>query len=449
MKTSSEVNAPRILLGGYLGIISIGTLLLLSPAATRNGISFIDALFTASSSLCVTGLIVKDTALDFTLFGKGVILILIQIGGLGYMTLSTAFFFLLGRKISLRDRLLFRESINIFSYDNLRRFAWRVLRITLVLELIGTLLFLIVFLRYFDPLTAFGHALFHGVSAFCNAGLSSFSENLALFSDSYIVMFTAAFLFISGGLGFIVISDLYNVVIKRSKSALALHTVIVLRASLILTALGTLFIFFHEGHRSLHAYSSLHRLAISFFQAAAPRTAGFNLVSISIFSPVTWTLLMIYMFIGASPGGTGGGIKTTTFVVLMKWFKGLLLGRYGDDITTLKRRIPAEQAFRSFAITALAGITTLAAFFIIMIIDQPPPMKALFEILSALGTVGLSLGSSINHSCSFVFDLSFIGKLTIILVMIVGRIGPLTIGSAMLRRHSIDYKYTTEEVVIG
>ena len=334
MKIIKEINAPRLLIFGYLGIIGIGTLLLLLPFATNNGISVIDALFTASSGICVTGLIVKNTALDFTLFGKCVLLTLIQIGGLGYMTLSTTFFFFLGRKVSLRDRVLFKESINVLSFENLKRFAWRVFRITIALELTGTLLLYIFFVRRFDPLTALGHAFFHSVSAFCNAGFSSFSENLGLFSNSIAVPLIAAALFIIGGLGFIVISDIYTVLIKRTKKQLSLHTVIVLRTTLAFIVFGTIFILLREGHHALKSYTFIEKLLFSFFQAVTPRTAGFNTFTISLFSPITLLMFMFFMFIGASPGGTGGGIKTTTFVLLLKWIKELLLGRYGDDIST-------------------------------------------------------------------------------------------------------------------
>ncbi|MEO0190667.1 MAG: potassium transporter TrkG, partial [candidate division WOR-3 bacterium] len=170
-----EINPARILIFGYVGIIIIGAILLLLPLSTTNGISFIDALFTSTSALCVTGLIVKNTATDFTFFGKLIILLLIQIGGLGYMTLSTSFFFFLGKKISLRDRMLFKESINVLSYDNLMRFAWRIFRITFVVEMVGAVLFYLCFIQKFSPPVAAGHAIFHSISAFCNAGFSTFS----------------------------------------------------------------------------------------------------------------------------------------------------------------------------------------------------------------------------------------------------------------------------------
>jgi len=446
---SREINAPRILIGGYLGIIAIGTILLLLPVSTKNGISFIDSLFTASSALCVTGLIVKNTALDFTLFGKSVMLTLIQIGGLGYMTLSTTFFFFIGRKISLRDRLLFKESINLLTFENLRRFAWRVFRITIVVELLGTALLYSSFAQKFSPLSALGHAFFHSVSAFCNAGFSTFSENMALFSDSISAPLVVAVLLIFGGIGFVVVSDIYTTIIKRAKKKLALHTIIALRTTIALIVIGTAFILFVEYNRSLFHLPFHQKLVHAFFQAVTPRTAGFNTMSVALFSPVVIVMLMVFMFIGASPGGTGGGIKTTTFSLLLHWAKELLLGRYGKDIIASKRRIPIEQAYRAFLLFILSGFTIGAAFFLMMLVENQTPLKVMFEIFSAFGTVGLSLGSAVNPFCSFVYDLSVFGKLIIISVMIAGRVGTLTIGSAILKPHLLEYSYPEEPIVVG
>ncbi len=449
MTASREINAPRILIFGYLSIIGIGTVLLLLPASTTKGISFIDAFFTASSALCVTGLIVKNTALDFTLFGKGVILTLLQVGGLGYMTLSTTFFFFIGRKISLRDRMLFKESINLLTFENLRRFAWRVFRITIVIELVGAALLYPAFARMFEPATAIGHAFFHSVSAFCNAGFSTFSQNLALFSGSVSAPLVVAVLLILGGIGFVVVSDIYMTVVRREKKKLALHTAIVLRMTLALIVAGTALIFVVERNHSMLGMPLHQQLIHSFFQAVTPRTAGFNTMNIALFSPVVIVMLMFFMFIGASPGGTGGGIKTTTFSLLLRWAKELMLGRHGKDITALKKRIPLEQAYRAFLIVFLSTLTVTAAFFIILLAEHQSPLKVLFELFSAFGTVGLSLGSAVNPACSFAYDLSAFGKVIIVCVMIAGRVGTLTIGSALLRPHPLEYSYPEEPIVVG
>ncbi|MEO0184525.1 MAG: TrkH family potassium uptake protein [candidate division WOR-3 bacterium] len=449
MNQKREINPARILVFGYITIIVIGTALLCLPFSTTNSISIIDSFFTATSALCVTGLIVKNTAVDFTIWGKLIILLLIQIGGLGYMTLSTSFFFFLGKKISLRDRMLFKESINILSYDNLMRFAWRIFRITAVVEIIGAILLYFCFRQKFGTTTAAGHAIFHSISAFCNAGFSTFSENLALFSDSWAVPVVSALLIVTGGIGFVVISDIYYVLIKRLRKDLSVHTKIVLYTTLVLIILGTVFIFFNEEQRSLVQYPLSMKIVHSIFQAIAPRTAGFNTVNISLFSPVTIFLLVILMFIGASPGGTGGGIKTSTFTLLLMWIKELLYGRYRNDVTAMKKRIPIEQAMRSFLLMSLSFSSILIAFFVIMLLDQPDPVKLVFEIFSAFGTVGLSLGSGIHPGCSYAFDFSVISKLIVIFVMLIGRVGTLTLGSALIKPHPLDFSYPEESIVIG
>ncbi|MEO0142496.1 MAG: TrkH family potassium uptake protein [candidate division WOR-3 bacterium] len=448
MKIMWEINPARLLISGYIIIILIGAILLSLPFATTRGISFIDALFTSTSAVCVTGLIVKNTALDFTLWGKLIILILIQIGGLGYMTLSTTFFYFLGKKISLHERILFKESLNLLNYENLMRFAWRVLRITIVLELIGTVLYYIEFSRNFSPLVALGHSIFHSVSSFCNAGFSTFSENLSFYSNSKLVPLTCAILLIIGGIGFVVISDIYYVLIKRTKKGLALHTKMVLKTTVFLVLFGTIFIFLTEGNTVLKNYPLDQKIINSFFHAVTPRTAGFNTVDISLFSSPTIFLIIIFMFIGASPGGTGGGVKTTTIMLLWKWVKELLLGNY-NNITIMKKRIPHEQVFRAFLLIFSSGLLIFLCFFVVLIIERTAPLKLLFEMFSAFGTVGLSLGSDMNPFCNFSFDLSIFGKLAIIFLMICGRVGTLTLSHTLIRAKPREFIYPEESIIVG
>lgn len=449
MKFVREIKPARLLVLGYFSIIIIGAFLLSLPFATTDEISIVDALFTSCSAVCVTGLIVQDTALDFTIWGKLIILILIQIGGLGYMTLSTTFFYFLGKKTSLRDRILFKESVNLFTYDNLMRFAWRILRITLIVELIGAILFYLHFVRKFDPWVAAGHAIFHSISAFCNAGFSTFSENLMLFGDSWSVSLLASMLIITGGIGFVVISDIYYVLIKKAKKEFSLHTKIVLRTTFTLLILGTLFIFLIEGQKSLARYPFFLKLIHSFFHAVTPRTAGFNMVNISSFLPVTLFVIILFMFIGASPGGTGGGVKTSTFALLVLWLKELLLGRYKSDVTVMHKRIPQEQAMRAFLMIGLSLTFILLSFFLILLIEGAKPLKLIFEIFSAFGTVGLSLGSDFISCCSYATDFTPFSKLIIIFLMLIGRVGTLTIGSAFIKTHNLDFSYPEEPIIVG
>jgi len=365
------------------------------------------------------------------------------------MTLSTTFFYFLGKKISLHDRILFKESLNLLTYDNLMRFAWRIFRITIFFEAVGTGLFYLVFSKQFPPLIALGHSFFHSVSSFCNAGFSTFSENLTLYGHSYSVPIFCAFLIITGGIGFVAISDMYYVFIKREKKGLSLHTKIVLKTTAFLIIFGTIFIFLMESNRGLSNYSPGEKIINSFFQAVTPRTAGFNTVNISLFSPLTVIFIMFLMFIGASPGGTGGGIKTSTFALLLLWVRELLFGRYGEDITAMKKRIPQEQAFRAFLLAFTSILLIILSFFLIQTIDQGQPLKLLFEIFSAFGTVGLSLGSKLNPNCNFSFDLSISGKLIIIFLMISGRVGPLTLSNALITAKKREFIYPEESIVIG
>ena len=365
------------------------------------------------------------------------------------MTLSTTFFYFLGKKISLRDRIMFKASASLFTYENLMRFSWRIFRITIIVELAGAIILYTSFSRHFAPLPALGHSIFHAVSAFCNAGFSTFSNNLSNYSTSYIVPLTCIFLIITGGIGFIAISDIYYVLVKKAKKELTLHTKIVLKTTAILIILGTAIIFLLEGKNSLGHFPLIHKFITAFFHAITPRTAGFNMVNISLFSYLSIIVIMIFMFIGASPGGTGGGIKTTSFALILVWVKELLFGRYGNDITLMKKRVPVEQALRAFLLIFSSIFLIFASFFIIILIDQPAPFKLLFEVFSAFGTVGLSFGSNIKSSCSFSFDLSGIGKLIIIFMMLSGRVGTLTVSHALFKSHSREFTYPEESIVIG
>lgn len=449
MRKTREINPGQFLILGYLCIIALGAAALTVPGMTRQGITPVDAIFTATSAVCVTGLIVKDTAVDFTLIGKIVILVLIQIGGIGYMTLSTTFFFFWGRRVSLRNRLVFKESANLLNYDNIGRFAWRVFRITLAVEAAGMLVLFLAFLRSYAPLHALGHACFHSVSAFCNAGFSTFSENLTRHADSYLIPITVATLVFTGGIGFVVISDLYATYIQRKKKNLLLHSKLALRTSLILIAVATIVILVYEGPRSMAHLGLGQRLLHSFFQAVTPRTAGFNTVPIQTFSAPILVFLIVLMFIGASPSGTGGGVKTTTIVVYLGWIKNLLYGRTDKDVPIARKSVALEQAMRAALLVALSLALVLVAWILLLAVENAAPMRAAFEVVSAFGTVGLSLGSTLSSSCNYAYDLGPFGKLVLVLVMITGKVGTITIGSALLKPRPQDYTYPTETVAIG
>ncbi|MEO0091567.1 MAG: TrkH family potassium uptake protein [candidate division WOR-3 bacterium] len=447
---TTQVNPGRLLVFGYLTIIIVGALLLYLPISSKN-INLIDAFYTATSAVCVTGLIVKDTATDFTLFGKIILLLLIQIGGLGYMTLSTTFFFFLRQKLSLRDRLVAKESFNVFTYDNLKRFGFTVLRVTLVFEALGAIALFIYFLNY-TPMKisyALGHAIFHSVSAFCNAGFSTFSENLTNYSTNYFVLLTISFLFICGGIGFVVISDLYKTYVKKTNNRLSLHTKAVLTTTTILIIIGTIIILLLEWGNSLKIFPTSLKILNAYFHAVTARTAGFNTLSLKIFHPATLLCIIVLMFIGASPGGTGGGVKTTTFSLILLQIRALLTGQ--TDIFLFRRRITQEQVFKAFLIIGLAVSWLLTSLILLLIFNKPNMdiLTCLFELFSAFGTVGLSRGSEIMANLSASYDFTLLGKLVIILTMLIGRVGILTLATALIRKKIISYSYPEGVILVG
>jgi trk system potassium uptake protein TrkH len=443
------VHPAQLLILGYLLIILFGTFLLYLPISAKN-INPIDALFTSTSAVCVTGLIVKDISTDFTLFGKIVILMLIQIGGLGYMTLSTAFFFFLRRGISLRDRLIMKESISYLSYENLRRFAFTIVRVTLVVEGLGAIILFGYFLYSgMSVWHAIGHAVFHAISAFCNAGFSTFSNNLANYSGTFFVPVVISLLLITGGIGFIVISDIYKTWITRKNARLSLHSKIAITTTLFLILIGTGILLLLEWNNSLVGYPLIKKLSIAFFHAVTPRTAGFNIINVGILGLATQLFIIFLMFIGASPGGTGGGIKTTTFSLLILEMKSLLQGR--GEILVFDRKVRGEQTTRAFLIFILSLSWLLTALFLLLILEDKKGdlLRILFEITSAFGTVGLSTGSKLVANLSFSYDFSIIGKLIILATMLIGKIGTLTIGSALISQGRYRYTYPAGTVLVG
>ncbi len=430
----------------FLIPILIGTFLLKLPYATKSGIRLIDALFTATSATCVTGLIVLDTGTDFTFFGQIVILILIQLGGLGLMTLSAYFIVLFGRRLSFEQWHTLRSTFSAEERISVPRMLRNILLIAFFFEGLGTLILYFHWKSklpkiYPDKDVLFA-SIFHAISAFCNAGFSIFSENLARFQGDVLVNFTIAGLFIIGGLGFYVIIELFQKIRYEGRSIftrgrffqiLSLHTKLVITTTGILIFSGTFLLLILEWTNTLQHLSTFQKIVAAFFQAVTPRTAGFNTVDIGNMSSSALLIIMVLMFVGASPGSTGGGIKTTTLSILYTAAISELQNR--DDVYIFNRRIPKPTIRRAITVTLLSIVVVACATAWLLFFETGlKPYKnagsaylsLLFETISAFGTVGLSTGITPNlHTWS---------KFVLCFVMFFGRVGPLTIGYAILER---------------
>ncbi|MGB9715311.1 MAG: TrkH family potassium uptake protein [Thermodesulfovibrionales bacterium] len=441
-----RLSPPQIIVLGFLSIITCGTILLMLPLSSTKGCSLIDALFTTTSAICVTGLIVKDIPNDFTLFGQLIILVLIQIGGLGYMTSSTLIALIIGKRIGIGERIVMKQELQVVNVEGIVRFAKRIFAFTFIIESAGTFILTLRFLKDFEPEDAFLKGLFHAISAFNNAGFSLFSENLLRFRSDILVNITIPILIIIGGIGFIVINELY-MFFKKEINRLSQHTKIVLLTTAILIISGAMLIFILESSnpKTFGIMSIKERIFMSFFSAITPRTAGFNTVDYSLLQTETLFLTVILMFIGASPGGTGGGIKTSTFAIVLASLFATIRGKQSTVI--FKRRVPTDVVSKSFLLVTLAAIFCTISTFSIVTTQNIEYLPAMFEVTSAFGTVGLSVGDGGVRSLSALF--SPLGKLIIILTMFIGRLGPLTLAFAVTRQTIERVRFPEGRVIIG
>ncbi|MDD5659571.1 MAG: TrkH family potassium uptake protein [Actinomycetota bacterium] len=431
----------NIILTFALAIIT-GALILMIPVMTRSGkISFIDALFTATSATCVTGLIVQDTATFFTAAGKSVILFLIQIGGLGIMTVTSFFALILGRKINLGDRFYIKTSFSINKKFSSARFFIIIALTTIIIELMGSLsLTAVLFFKYGQTIkNSFISGIFHSVSAFNNAGFSLYSNNLENFTGDAAFSITIMLLIVTGGIGFSVISEIMEY--RRTKK-ISLHTKIVLFTTLMLIFVGALLFFLMEfkNPASIGNLSNKTKVLASFFQSITPRTAGYSTINMATLNEATLIILVVLMFIGASPGGTGGGIKTTTFASIT--LGGIYSLKGQKNITVFKKRIPQAIILRALTLTLTAIFLVLTASIIIMIIEKESFIKVIFEVTSAFGTVGLSTGITP--------ELSTASKAILIFCMFIGRIGISVLSLAIASRvHPEKMERPEESISIG
>ncbi len=424
----------RIILVSYLSIILLGTLMLKLPISTTKDISFLDAFFTSTSAVTVTGLVVLDTEKDLTLFGKFIVLSLIQIGGLGYLTITTYTLVLLRRKVGLKERLILSESINYPGIYGLIRFFKRVVPVVVILEILGFIMLIPSMYDYSKNLglTLF-YALFHSISAFNNAGFSTFSSNLVNFRADTLVNLVVCFLVIVGGIGFFVVYDLIAK-IKGEVMHISTHTKLVIVASFFLIILGALVIFIDLYH--WQNLSVKEKVLASFFHSVVSRTAGFNTIDISKLSEATLFFIVNLMFIGASPGGTGGGVKTVTMSVILVAVYSYIKGQ--SEVVIFERSISQSVIYKAMVILSISFAYTTISALIVSWIEHKPLLHCLFEVVSAFSTVGLSLGNS-SGLLSLSADFSLVGKLIIILTMIVGRIGILSFMFAISGRQKVSF----------
>lgn len=434
----------QFLLIGFVIVIIIGSILLSLPfsSATGTGTPFIDALFTATSAVTTTGLIVVDTGSYFSHIGEVITLILFQIGGLGYMIFAALLVISLRGRISFHTRMLLRESLVRQDSVDIVTFSKAIILLTLFWEILGAV-FLTLHWMQFMPITqALYAALYHSVSAFCTAGFSLFSDSLS--SYGYSVWFNVGIdiICIAGGIGFFVLYDVYDSITKRKKENLQMmstHTKFTLLLSAIIMTLGTVALFLLENGGI--SVPLKERTLDSLFQAiSASTTTGFNTIDIGAMNQSSLFIMILLMFVGAAPGGTGGGIKITTFGLLLLIVISILSGK--KEVNIFKRRISYETIKNTFNIFIIAILWISIALTILCITEKESLLKLLFEEVSAFGTVGLSTGITPS--------LSTIGKVVICISMLIGRIGPLAIGYSILGKpKSQSFKYPKADILVG
>ncbi|MDY6903070.1 MAG: TrkH family potassium uptake protein [Thermodesulfobacteriota bacterium] len=442
-----------MVLASFLIVILAGMMMLKLPVSTRSGaIAWVDALFTATSAVCVTGLTVVDTGRYFTPFGQIIILALIQTGGLGVMTISVALFKWIGRSVSFRNRMAMQDMFAHTPREDIFDLVKNTVKFTLAAEAAGTVLLTLFWSGQMPLPQAIWTGLFHSISAFCNAGFALFPDSMVQYSGSLLLNITIAGLIVTGGIGFPVLYDLQNRFVRKKKKRvrLSIQTKIVLLTSLILIVAGALMFAFLERQTLASDPSPIHRIMAPVFQSITCRTAGFNTMDITTFQDATLTMIIFLMFFGASPGSCGGGVKTTTLALLSVFTISRI--KRQKHVNIFKKSIPPEAVMRSVALV-LVSVALISIFlFLILVGDsasghaltrqKEPFLAYLFETVSAFGTVGLSMGitpflNTWDKSC-------------IILMMIIGRVGVLTfsyiiVGTGATR----GVEYSEESMMIG
>lgn len=437
------VKKPELIISlSFLILILIGAILLTLPIASKSGksIGFINALFTSASASCVTGLVVVNTTSYWSVFGKFVIILLIQMGGLGTMLIISLVSLILGRKIGLTERLLIKEGAGLDSYSGIVKLSKNIIIFSLVVEFIGASVLYIRLNQIYGSFTGLIYSIFHSISAFCNAGFDIFGNSLVDFKGDLVINLSIAFLIIIGGLGYSVFYDIYK---SRRFRKLALHSKVALTITAFLILFGTISFYLLENKEiSMHGFTQKEKILSSFFMSVTSRTAGFNSLNIGLMKGSSVVLTILLMFIGASPASTGGGIKTTTFGVLVMSTFSVLRG--DEEVSIFKKRIPMEVILRSITIFFFASGIVLFVSMVITLIEGEKFffLDILYETVSAFATVGISRGIT-----PFLSNFS---KIILTFLMFIGRVGPTTVALGLLKRKNKKLtKYAKGKIIVG
>lgn len=441
-KNKFKLNGVQILALGFLIAIFIGAILLSVPISSSSGEStnFLDSLFTSTSAVCVTGLVTLDTSSHWSTFGQTVIMTLIEIGGLGFMSFAVLISLILGKKITLRERLVMQEAMNTYSIQGLVKMVRYVLIFTVSVQFFGALLLSTQFIPEYGIGKGIFYSIFHSISSFCNAGFDLFGTSLMGYSSNAVVILVISALIIIGGLGFTVLLEIYEF---KGIKKLSLHSKLVIITSLILIVGGTVLMFLFElNNKSTFGNMNMQdKLLNSFFASVSPRTAGFNSVVTTDMTMASKFLTIILMIIGGSPGSTAGGLKTVTCGILFLTVLSVIRGR--EDTEVFGRRFTKEVVYKAFTIVFIALALVIGVTMVLSYTEVGASfIDLLYEATSALGTVGLTLGLTPK--------LSSIGKVLIMIMMYLGRVGPLTVMLALTRKKKKSgYKYPEGKILIG
>ncbi|KOA20231.1 potassium/sodium uptake protein NtpJ [Clostridium homopropionicum DSM 5847] len=441
-KSSKNLSPVQILALGFGIVILIGALLLMLPIASKDGTvtPFIDAFFTSTSAVCVTGLVTLNTAEHWTYFGTTVIIFLIQIGGLGFMSFATLFALILGKRITLKERLIMQEAMNTFSLQGLVKLAKYILIFTFAIEGAGALFLSTQFIPDYGIGKGIYFSIFHSISAFCNAGFDLTGNSLVPYAENSVVILTISALLIIGGLGFAVWAEIYN---YNGTKKISLHSKLVIGMTILLILVGWIFMFLFEMNnpKTIENMSMKGKLLSAFFASVTPRTAGFNSIVTSDMTLAGIFLTIVLMFIGGSPGGTAGGIKTTTAGILFMTIISVMKNK--EDTEIFDRTISKGLVYKAFAISTIAIALIIIETMILSFTELGASLEyIIYEVTSAFGTVGLSLGLTPN--------LSLVGKVFIALTMYIGRVGVLTLLLALSnKKNGNTIKYPEGKILVG